>query len=67
MKNEEEILTLLSLMNRHILIRCLDSDIRKRIMESLKEAHESITFVDKKDYYKTIERRKAFKGQFGGY
>ncbi len=57
MKNEEEILTLLSLMNRHILIRCLDSDIRKRIMESLKEAHESITFVDKKDYYKAIERR----------
>ena len=55
MKNEKEILKLLSLRNRYILMKELDSESKNKFMRSLVEAYESIMFVDKEVYYNTIK------------
>lgn len=55
MKNEKEILKLLSYKNRK-KFDALEEDIRKRIVESLCYTYQSITFVDKKDYYEVLKR-----------
>lgn len=56
MKNEKKILKLLSLKNKYILTNKLDSDTKERIIRSLVEAYESITFVKKENYYNVIKK-----------
>lgn len=55
MKNEKEILKLLSYTNRK-KFASLEEDIKKRIVESLDYAYRSIVFVDKKDYYEAVKQ-----------
>jgi hypothetical protein len=55
MKNEKEILKLLSHKNRK-KFDTLEEDSKKRIAESLCYAYQSITFVDKKDYYEALKK-----------
>lgn len=55
MKNENEILKLLSDENRKKL-DVLEEGIRKRIVRSLCYTYQSITFVDKKDYYEALQK-----------
>ncbi|GFI18067.1 hypothetical protein IMSAGC009_03239 [Lachnospiraceae bacterium] len=55
MKNEKEILKLLSHKNRK-KFDTLEEDIKKRIAGSLCYAYQSITFVDKKDYYEALKK-----------
>lgn len=54
MKNEKEILELLSPENRKKL-DVLEEDIRKRIIQSLCYTYQSIKFVDKEDYYEALK------------
>ncbi len=55
MKNEKEILKLLSYKNRK-KFEALEEDIRKRIAKSLYYTYQSITFVDKKGYYDALKK-----------
>ena len=55
MKNEKEILKLLSYKNRKIF-GTLEEDIKKRVVRSLDYAYRSIVFVDKKDYYEAVKK-----------
>lgn len=55
MKNEKEILKLLSCNNRK-KFKALEEKIRMRIVESLCYTYQSITFADTKDYYEVLKK-----------
>lgn len=55
MTNEREILKLLSHKNRK-KFDALREDIRKQIVESLCYTYQSITFINKKDYYEALKK-----------